>query len=135
MIYGSDLTTPIARRWKTQINENAKLPAFYAELPEADHNEICAWEPEAAAATMAAVFLEDCDQHPRERQRFELTAEVIAPGAAEVLRLETKGENRVERLLWSMLLGDLVSLEIARLRGVDPGSIEAIDKLKEGMAG
>jgi glucose/mannose-6-phosphate isomerase len=136
VIYGSDLTAPVARRWKTQINENAKVPAFYAELPEADHNEICGWEPGTAAAQMAAVFLEDCDQHPRERQRFELTAEVIAPGAAaEVIRLETEGGNRVERLLWSMLLGDLVSLEIARQRGVDPGSIEAIDKLKEGMAG
>ena len=134
VVYGSDLTAPVARRWKTQINENAKLPAFYSELPEADHNEICAWEPEASAAAMTAVFLEDCDQHPRERQRFELTAEVIAPGAADVVRLETKGETRVERLLWAMLLGDLVSLEMARLREVDPGSIEAIDKLKEGMA-
>jgi glucose/mannose-6-phosphate isomerase len=135
VIYGSDLTAPVARRWKTQINENAKAPAFYAELPDADHNEICGWAPGTAAAGMSAVFLEDCDQHPRERQRFELTAEVIAPGAAEVVRLETKGENRVERLLWSMLLGDLVSLEMAARRGVDPGSIEAIDKLKEGMAG
>ncbi|MDQ2631907.1 MAG: bifunctional phosphoglucose/phosphomannose isomerase [Actinomycetota bacterium] len=135
VVYGSDLTAPVARRWKTQINENAKLPAFYAELPEADHNEICAWEPESPAAAMTAVFLEDCDQHPRERQRFELTAEVIAPGAADVVRLETKGETRVERLLWGVLLGDLVSLEVARQGGVDPGSIEAIDKLKEGMAG
>ena len=134
VVYGSDLTAPVARRWKTQINENAKLPAFYSELPEADHNEICAWEPEASAAAMTPVFLEDCDQHPRERQRFELTAEVIAPGAADVVRLETKGETRVERLLWAMLLGDLVSLEMARLRAVDPASIEAIDKLKEGMA-
>lgn len=134
VIYGSDLTAPVARRWKTQINENAKLPAFCSELPEADHNEICGWEPESPASGMAAVFLEDCDQHPRERRRFELTAEVIAAGAADVVRLETKGESRVERLLWAMLLGDLVSLEIARKRGVDPGSIEAIDKLKEGMA-
>jgi glucose/mannose-6-phosphate isomerase len=134
VIYGSDLTSPIARRWKTQINENAKLPAFYSELPEADHNEICGWEPGSSASAMTAVFLEDCDQHPRERQRFELTAEVIASGAADVLRLETKGESRVERLLWTMLLGDLVSLEMARLCGVEPGDIEAIDKLKEGMA-
>ncbi len=134
VIYGSDLTTPVARRWKTQINENAKLPSFYSELPEADHNEICGWMPDAGAGPMAAIFLGDCDQHPRERQRFELTAEVIAPGAATVLRLETRGESRVERLLWATLLGDLVSLEIARLRGVDPGSIEAIDELKEGMA-
>jgi glucose/mannose-6-phosphate isomerase len=84
---------------------------------------------------MAAVFLEDCDQHPRERRRIELTAEIVAAGGAQVVRVETEGETRVERLLWGTLLGDLVSLEMANRRGVDPESIEAIDKLKEGMAG
>ena len=134
LIYGCELTVPAAYRWKTQINENAKQPAFRAELPEADHNEICGWSPEAGAERMAAVFLEDCDQHPRERRRFELTAELVAAEAATVLRLETVGETRVERLLWATLLGDLVSLEIARLREVDPEAIVAIDRLKEGMA-
>jgi glucose/mannose-6-phosphate isomerase len=134
VVYGSDLTTAVAKRWKTQINENAKAPAFAAELPEADHNEICGWSGAAGSERMAAVFLEDCDQHPRERRRFELTAEVIADSAGAVLRLETVGETRVERLLWATLLGDLVSLEMARLRNVDPESIVAIDKLKEGMA-
>ena len=43
MIYGADLTTPVAYRWKCQINENAKLPAFFSELPEVDHNEIVGW--------------------------------------------------------------------------------------------
>jgi len=135
VIYGSDLTTAVAHRWKTQINENAKLLAFYSELPEADHNEICGWSDGSGADRIAAVFLEDCDQHPRERQRFELTAEAVAAEAAAVVRLETVGETRVERLLWATLLGDLVSLELARLRGVDPDGIEAIEKLKEGMAG
>jgi glucose/mannose-6-phosphate isomerase len=134
VVYGADLTAPVAHRWKTQVNENAKSPAFYAELPEADHNEICSWTPDAAAG-MAAVFLEDCDQHPRERRRIELTAEVVAESGAPVLRLETVGETRIERLLWATLLGDLVSLELARRRGVDPESIEAIDKLKAGLAG
>jgi glucose/mannose-6-phosphate isomerase len=134
VIYGSDLTAPVAYRWKTQINENAKQPAFRAELPEADHNEICGWSPDAGAGRMAAVFLEDCDQHPRERRRFELTAELVGAEAATVLRVETVGETRVERLLWATLLGDLVSLEMARLREVDPEAIVAIDKLKEGMA-
>ncbi|HET9197224.1 MAG TPA: bifunctional phosphoglucose/phosphomannose isomerase [Solirubrobacterales bacterium] len=134
VVFGSDLTAPVAKRWKTQINENAKLLAFSAELPEADHNEICGWSPESGAERMAAVFLEDCDQHPRERQRFELTAGLVAEGAASVVRLETEGGTRIERLLWATLLGDLVSLEIARRRGVDPESIVAIDRLKEGMA-
>ena len=134
VVYGSDLTAPVARRWKTQVNENAKQLAFFGELPEADHNEICGWAGEGAGR-MAAVFLEDCDQHPRERRRFELTAGLVEESGASVVRLETAGETRVERLLWGVLLGDLVSLEIARGRGVDPESIVAIDKLKEGMAG
>jgi glucose/mannose-6-phosphate isomerase len=134
VIHGSDLTAPVARRWKTQINENAKLPAFHSELPEADHNEICGWTGEGTAS-MAAVFLEDCDQHPRERRRFELTAELVAESGATVVRVETVGETRVERLLWATLLGDLVSLEIARRTGVDPERIDALDRIKEGMAG
>lgn len=135
VIYGSDLTTAVAHRWKTQINENAKVLAFYSELPEADHNEICGWSGGSGADGIAAVFLEDRDQHPRERRRFELTAAAVAAEAAGVVRLETVGENRVERLLWATLLGDLVSLELAERRGVDPESIAAIERLKEGMAG
>lgn len=132
VIYGADLTAPVARRWKTQVNENAKLPSFWTALPEADHNEICGWNEVAAAADLAAVFLEDCDQHPRERRRFELTASA-AGGAASALRFETIGETRVERLLWAVVLGDLVSLALAERRGVDPVPVEAIERLKQEM--
>jgi glucose/mannose-6-phosphate isomerase len=132
VVYGADLTAPVAHRWKTQLNENAKVHAFYAELPEADHNEVCGWS--GAADGIAAVFLEDCDQHPRERRRLELTAEVAADSGAPVVRVETEGETRAERLLWATLLGDLVSLEVARQRGVDPERIDAIDRIKEGMS-
>ena len=45
VIYGCDLTLPVAYRWKTQINENAKHPAFTHALPEMDHNEIVGWDP------------------------------------------------------------------------------------------
>ncbi|MFN8216424.1 MAG: bifunctional phosphoglucose/phosphomannose isomerase [Solirubrobacterales bacterium] len=132
VLYGSDLTAPVARRWKSQINENAKLPAFWAELPEADHNEICGWNEAAAGAGLAGVFLEDRDQHPRERRRFELTAAAVGE-AATALRLETLGETRVERLLWGVVLGDLVSLELAERRGVDPLPVEAIERFKQQM--
>jgi len=133
VIYGADLTAPVAHRWKTQMNENAKLSSFCAELPEADHNEVCGWTGEGAAK-MAAVFLEDCDQHPREGRRFDLTAEVVGEGAAAVVRVKTKGETRIERLLWATLLGDLVSLETAKQLGVDPEGIEALNRIKAGMA-
>jgi len=133
VIYGADLTAPVARRWKSQINENAKLPAYYSELPEADHNELCGWAGDAIDAAPAAVFLEDSDQHPRIRRRFELTADLVAPHAGATIRVETVGETRVERQLWAVMLGDLISLEIAAQRGVDPLPVEAIEGFKQAM--
>ena len=133
VVLGSDLTAPVARRWKTQINENAKLPAFFSELPEADHNEICGWGAAAGSPALAAVLIEDADQHPRERTRFRLTAEAIASAGAEAVRVETEGEDRISRMLWATLLGDLVSLRLAEARGVDPTPVEAIDELKAAL--
>jgi glucose/mannose-6-phosphate isomerase len=133
VIHGADLTVAVARRWKGQVNENAKLPAFFSELPEADHNELCGWSGTERSDRFAAVLLEDCDQHPRERRRFELTAEAVAPHAAATVRVETAGDTRVARLLWATMLGDLVSLELAGARGTDPVPVEAIERFKEAM--
>jgi glucose/mannose-6-phosphate isomerase len=133
VVYGADLTAPVARRWKTQVNENAKLPAFFSELPEADHNEICGWGEGARDARLSAVFLEDRDQHPREARRFELTAAAVAASGAEAVRIETAGETRVARLLWATMLGDLVSVKLAEARGVDPLPVEAIEGLKAAL--
>jgi glucose/mannose-6-phosphate isomerase len=131
VIVGADLTAPVARRWKAQINENAELPAFFSELPEANHNELCGWSGDA----FSAVLLEDSDQHPRERRRFELTAEAIADRGAEAVRVETEGETRVARLLWATMLGDLVSLFLAEERGIDPLPVEAIEGFKVALGG
>ena len=135
VIHGADPTAAAARRWQTQINENAKTAAFASELPEADHNEICGWERGAAAAPLAAVFLADSDQHPRIRRRIELTAEEVNRAGARVLFVESRGETRLERVLSLVLLGDLVSVYVAVLDGVDPSPMEPIERLKAALAG
>ncbi len=132
LIYGCDVTVPVAYRWKTQINENAKQHAFDHQLPELDHNEIVGWSADGPAQ-FAAVFLTDSDQHPRQRERAELTAKLIEPSATAVVLAETEGETRVERLLWAVMVGDLVSLHLAAHNGVDPGPIEMIDRLKQEL--
>jgi glucose/mannose-6-phosphate isomerase len=132
LIYGCDLTVPVAYRWKCEVNENAKQHAFSHQLPELDHNEIVGWTPNGERP-FSAVFLADSDQHPRQRERAELTAKLIEPSAAAVVEVESVGETRVQRLLWSVMLGDLVSLHLAAHNGVDPGPIEMIDKLKSEL--
>jgi glucose/mannose-6-phosphate isomerase len=133
-IAGAGLTVPIAYRWKTQINENAKVPSFHGELPEIDHNEIVGWQGAAELGRFSAVFLDDSDLHPRIRQRIELTRGLIAGHAAATYRVETIGETRTERLISLVLLGDLVSLYLAVLRGVDPTPVAVIERLKGELA-
>jgi glucose/mannose-6-phosphate isomerase len=131
VIYGSGLTAPVAYRWKTQVNENAKSPAFASVLPEADHNELEGWS--GADRRFAALFLEDRDQHPRERKRFELTAKAVEPHATAVIRHETEGETRTDRVLHTVMLGDLLSIELANARGVDPLPVEGIESFKREL--
>jgi glucose/mannose-6-phosphate isomerase len=133
-VAGAGLTAPIAYRWKTQFNENAKTPCFAHELPELDHNEIVGWHGARGLGRFSAVFLDDSDLHPRIRQRIELTRGLIAAEAAATYRVDTIGENRTERLISLVLLGDLVSLYTAVLRGVDPTPVEMIDRLKNALA-
>ena len=133
VIAGAGLTSPIAYRWKTQINENAKVPAFWNELPELDHNEVAGWEGAAEVGRLSAVFLDDADAHPRVRQRIETTEGIARAHTAACLRVETRGRNSVERVVSLVLLGDLVSVYMAALRGVDPTPIAAIDQLKREL--
>ena len=125
----------MAYRWKTQINENAKTPAFAAELPELDHNELVGWDGARELGPFSAVFLDDSDLHPRVRQRIELTRGLIASRGGATFRVESIGQTRLQRLVSLVLLGDLLSLYLATLRGVDPGPVAVIESLRSALNG
>src|SRR5204862_3722835 len=75
VVYGGRSTTAAARRWRSQLNENAKVLAFYGELPEAHHNEVVGWTHTDAPLT--AVLLESPGEHARMQSRFDVTAETL----------------------------------------------------------
>ena len=127
VIYGAGMTAAVARRWKSQVNENAKRHGFFAELPEADHNEICAW---ASGAPLSVVFLDDDALHPRLRRRIELTAEIAREGAKAVEVVQSVGHTAFERMMSLVFLGDLVSVYLAALDGTDPTPIEVLERFK-----
>jgi glucose/mannose-6-phosphate isomerase len=134
VVAGAGLTVPIAYRWKTQINENAKLPCFAHELPELDHNELVGWQGAPEVGRFAAVFIDDSDAHPRVKERMVLTERLIADSATACFHVETRGETTIERVVSGVLLGDLVSIYLAALRGVDPGPVKLIEQLKSELA-
>jgi glucose/mannose-6-phosphate isomerase len=134
VITGAGLTAPIAYRWKCQCNENAKVPAFWSLLPEADHNEVCGWEAAREFGRFSAVLLQDPEASPAIARRMALTAELAAEGAVCVELVLARGSRRLERMMSLLLLGDLVSLYLAILRKTDPVEIAAIAKLKRALS-
>ncbi len=134
VIGGAELAAAVAYRWKCQINENSALPAFSSALPEAGHNEIVGWVAARQMARFGVVLLEDPGANRRNRLRTELTAELSEVGAEVVVHVSARGETRLERLASLVLLGDLVSIYLAVLRGEDPVAVAAIDFLKAELA-
>jgi glucose/mannose-6-phosphate isomerase len=135
VVHGADPTTAVARRWRTQLNENAKAAAFWSELPEANHNELCGWERGRRTAPLAAIFLCDPDQHPRIRRRFDLTRGEVERAGAPAIVAHSRGDSRLERVLSLLLLGDLMSVYLAVLEGVDPTPVEPLLRFKTALAG
>jgi glucose/mannose-6-phosphate isomerase len=135
VVYGVGATAPVARRWKTQLNENAKAAAFFAELPELDHNEIEGWGGHGALNGISHVLmLEDVQAGERLRRRMALTGEEIAASGVSVERLESRGASPLARVFSLVTLGDHVSFYVSLLRGVDPSPVDAIQRLKRRLA-
>jgi glucose/mannose-6-phosphate isomerase len=122
---------PVALRWRQQLNENAKVHAHAAVVPEANHNEIVGWERrDVAGAPIAVVILHDHEDSPRVRARLEWTADYARRQGAEVHVLEDAPGPRLERLASRVRFGDYVSVYLALLAGVDPTPIPSIQELK-----
>jgi len=134
VIAGAGPAAAAAYRWKCQVNENAGLPAFASAVPELCHNEVVGWPAASSLGRFAAVFLDDSGAHPRNVLRTELVAAQAADWADVVERVAPRGESELERLVSLVLLGDLVSLYLAVLRGEDPVAIAPIDSLKAALA-
>lgn len=132
LIYGGGIGAVAAQRLKCQLNENAKCPAFWNAFPELDHNEISGWgqHGDVTRQVIQLVELRNDFEHPQVRKRFELTREVVRECVAGVSEVHARGDHPLAQLLDLIFIGDFASLYLAVGEGVDPGPVEAIERLK-----
>ena len=133
---GSELTYLVAQRWKTQINENSKSKAYVGFMPEIHHNEILSWEAdqEGSKNNFILILLRG-DDHKKIDNRFEFTKELIG-SKVDILDVRNiSSENLIKDLLHLVLIGDLVSVELANQLKIDPFNIDAIENLKKKLKG
>ncbi|MDQ1402999.1 MAG: glucose/mannose-6-phosphate isomerase [Actinomycetota bacterium] len=137
LIHGGGLLgSAAAMRWKTQVNENAKSPAFWAAQPELCHNEIVGWgqHGDATRQLITAVMLRHDHEHPQVSRRFDIVAEIMSEVVASIEQVHAEGEGELAQLLDLILVGDFVSLYLADQEGLDPGPVPLLGEIKDKLA-
>jgi glucose/mannose-6-phosphate isomerase len=138
LVFGAGpLGAVAASRWKAQVNENAKAPAFAAAFPELCHNEVVGWgqHGDMTRQVFTLVELRHDEEHPQELRRFELVRDLMAEVVHDVVEVRAQGEGPLAQLFDLTLVGDFVSLHLAAQAGIDPGPIPVLDDLKRALAG
>lgn len=136
VIYGAGFLEPVARRWKTQVNENSKSWAVFEALPELNHNSVVGYpNPTPIAQGSFVVLLTSPLLHHRTLLRYQVTQEILGRQGVAHQELPGDGKGALSHMMSLLLWGDYVSYYLALLYGADPTPVDTIDYLKERLAG
>lgn len=125
-----------ARRFKTQVNENAKAPAFAGGEPEVCHNELCGFG-QSGDVTRQLLTLVSFRLPSDGRQlgrRFGLFAELVDEAIAGHVELVGEGEGELACFFDLVATGDFASLHLAAAEDVDPGPVPVLAEVKRRLA-
>jgi len=136
VIWGTSSHSEVAAlRWKAQINENAKAPAYYNILPELNHNELVGFEaPAELISRLLIIILRDPGDHERVKKRIEISKGVIGERVAKVMEVEARGQSFLARFYSLAYIGDYASFYLAQEYGINPTPVKVIDFLKAELA-
>lgn len=137
VVWGAELLAPVARRWKTQLNENSKTVAYYEELPELNHNTVAGLQFPAGVGERISVveLVSSRYNHPRTQIRQQVTHDLLERAGIPATRVEAQGESRLAQQMTAIQFGDYVTFYLAMIYEVDPTPIDNIAWLKERLAG
>ncbi len=131
----SRLFVPVAHRWQCQLNENAKMLAHTNIIPEMNHNEIVGLgRPEVFNKEIVLIFLNDPYAYPRNKIRVKIIKQITKKTFSRIININPRGNNSMQRLFWTLMLGDFVSYYCALRANIDPMPVTRIDYLKKRLS-
>ena len=135
VVYGANYLSEVARRWKTQFNENAKHWSFFEQFPELNHNAVVGYQwPADLAEKIVVILLSSALDHPRNRVRIQVTQEILEQRGVAYQVVEARGASPLAQVLSIIHFGDYVSYYLALLNGTDPSPVDTISYLKKRLA-
>jgi len=135
IIYGAEILSEVAQRWKTQLNENSKTWAFFELFPELNHNGVVGYEfPSQVKESLFVVLLRSTLFHPRNLLRYEATAKLLDKAGISHEFVEAVGATALAQVMSLVLFGDYLSFYLAILNRIDPTPVDSIDFVKKYLA-
>jgi glucose/mannose-6-phosphate isomerase len=135
IVYGAGFLSDTARRLKGQISENAKQTAAFEIVPEQNHNALVGFQfPSSLPKDSVFVLLRSSLEHPRHSVRFTIMKEMLAEHSLPYVELWGSGNDTLAHVSTVSFLGDLASVELAYLNGIDPTPVDIIATLKQKLA-
>jgi glucose/mannose-6-phosphate isomerase len=133
VIYAGPRLAPAAYKWKISFNENAKHIAWTNQYPEFNHNEFIGWTKQPVDRPYAVIELRSPLEHERVQKRFEVSGRLLSGLRPAPIVVEPKGDTLLRQLLWTVALGDFVTLYTALLNGLNPAPVDIIEKFKKSL--
>jgi len=129
IVYGGGALGGVAAaRWKVQLNQSAKTPAWTGELPDVVHGEIAGWgqHGDITRQVLSLVLLRHDDEAPEVDEQFATVETWTDEVVTGIHTVAAAGEGPLAQVLDLALVGDVVALELADRAGIDPGPTPTI---------
>ncbi|MDQ4109340.1 MAG: bifunctional phosphoglucose/phosphomannose isomerase, partial [Actinomycetota bacterium] len=134
VVWGAEgIGAAAAARWKTQFNENGKVPAWWASMSELDHNEVVGWT-QPFGRHHAVIALRHEAEDPEVAARFPMSFEIAAEAGADTHEVWATGRSALARLMSLIPVGDFVTAYVGIRKGIDPTPVDVIQRLKAALA-
>lgn len=135
VVYGAGILSEVARRWKTQINENGKAWAVHETLPELNHNSVVGYPfPADIDRDLYLIMLQAPSLHPRIIVRYRVTTELLAQRNITPRIVTGEGNDMLSQMMSALFIGDWASYYLAVLYDIDPTPVKTIDYLKKRLS-
>ncbi len=123
--------SPLAWRFKNELNENSKMPAKVEIIPEWAHNDIVGWEAPYNIEKYIVLMLKP--RIPTDElslQMLNYAKKYFEKQGLNVIGIEIAGKSLLAQLLYGSLIAGLISVIVAEKRGISPITTESINEYK-----
>jgi len=131
IIYFPHGLQPVATRFKSSLQENAKTHVIIEDIIESCHNGIVSWEN---SSKVQPILLQGQDDYIKTKERFQIIKKFFNERGIDFKEINSVSGNILTKTICLMYLLDYTTIYYAILSKIDPSPVNAIDFIKKEIS-